>query len=598
MESVGKPDKLQPYTNVPPVSKKHGKGRRWSEATTSSSSGRGSRASSVPTPGVKFHAKRLRLGGKGDGSHRKSEGDAVPFSKAIGEVETVVSSVPGTSVPGTSVGLSHDGKDQGPTDDAPDSDNQSDLASSESDELDFSKLNDVQLAYPQYDFEVEDDSSLFHDVGDFNDLDSLSLPTIMTKDKTPAEILQLLRKIGRPGSPADGRRYRRSNSYSYSSKQTRSLSRRLSLGSIPEGKIVTDYKEELEDENDIDSQFFRDLENTIKGLNTADEEWRDDGGEQSPSVEDERYSSAGTNVSTDSKLSPPPVLSSGTHEEEILGADATAEPPKTLTILNFAWDPGSNLVHTEVSSTPIDRKLSLKSLMQLNTLQPPHDVPVLEVTPPSPIPTSHISSEKVIMTRKITPPPRKVTPPSRKCTPPPQEVIPSAYHSEQEVASTSHDTSGDNSESDDVIGPLRKITPPSRRNTPPSHTPPSRKMTPPSRKITPPSRKITPPPHEASPLCHATSYDSGSLSSNDSLAKRPVTSLRPISPGATTPPLNSPLHSLPFHLSLSEPCMAPSQESGEELLPDAAPANLSTPLFYLEESEEAEEVSMGSIQYV
>ena len=571
LESVGKPDKLQPYTNLPPVSKKPGKGRRVSDATSSSGSGRGSRASSIPTAGIKFYAKRLRLGGKGDakGSRRKSKGDTEPPIKTPGKVETAVSSVPDASV-GISLSqqdFSHDRREHEISVDAPDSDKQT---SSDSDELDFSKLNDVQLAYPQYDFDVEDDSSLFHDVGDFNDLDSLSLPTIMTKDKTPAEILQLLRKIGRPGSPADGRRYRRSNSYSHSSKQARSLSRRLSLGSIPEGKIVTDYKEELDEENDINSQFFRDLENTIRGFSSAGEEGREDGGERPPSADtssDEGSSPPAPDPHTDFGLLPPPVLSSGTPEEEILGTKA--QPPKTLTILNFEWDPGSNLVHTEMSSTPItpmDRKLSLKSLM---TLQQPHDVPVLEVTPPSPIPTHlTLSEEAPARTRKITPPSRKVTPPPqlRKSTPPPHEVIPSAYSSEPKVA---HDTSGDTTESDDVIRPLRKITPPSR------------KITPPSRRNTPPSRKITPPLREVSPLCHAMAYDSGSSSSNDSL----VIVRRPISPGATTPPVNSSLHSVPFHTSLSEPCLAPTQE---ELHADTAPT---TPLFYLEESEETEEVS-------
>lgn len=583
LESVGKPDMLQPYTNVSLKSKKlPGKGSTGS----ASASGRGSRATSIPM-GVKFYTKRVKLSVKGDGNRKKSKGDAESLSKTIGDIETVVSSVPDPALGILQQFETSDGINPMTTAvDALDSDKQSDNSGTESDELDFSKLNDVDLAYPQYDFDIEDDSSLFHDVGDFNNLESLSLPTVMTKDKTPAEILQLLRKLGSPGSGK--RTYRRSNSYSYSSKQASSaVGRRLSLGSIPEGKIVTDYKEGEEEDNDIDSQFFRNLENTIRGIGSSDEEGKEDRS-RSPSPLGEPHSSGRASsdegsitdsAHTDYSLSPSPMVSSSEadthdHEEETVVA---AKPPKTLKILNFAWDPSSNLVHTEVSSMPItsqERKHPLKLTMQPDTFQPPHSLPTLEVTPPASLHTPSEAAPSIM--RKITPPLRKVIP-TRKITPPPDAP---SYH---EILS--HEVSGDPMPqvyevappSDDIVVMLRRITPPSRKVTPPSWRPPPRKVTPPSR----PARKITPPPHEF----HVTSHDSGE--SLSSLAMRP---LSPEVGGATTPPLNSPLQPLPFHLSLSEPCITPGQQGGEEFYTETAPANFSTPLFYLEESEEEEEV--------
>lgn len=602
LESVGKPDRLQPYTNVAPKSAKVHKdaGRSGSIVSSASASGRGSRATSMPA-GVKFYTRRVRLCVKlGDGNRKKSKVSAETPRTTLGDIETVVSSVPEPAlVISTPQQEAFNRRNHIATiEDAPDSDKQSDDSGTESDELDFSKLNEVELAYPQYDFDVEDDTSLFHDVGDFNDLDSLSLPTAMTKDRTPAEILQLLRKLGSPRSSGGKRIYRRSNSYSYSSKQaSRPVGRRLSLGSIPEGKIVTDYKEEEEEEdNDIDSQFFRNLENTIKGIGSSDEEGRESRSRSPSPLGEPRSgrSSSDEDSSADAhSLSPSPTASddeTGTHEEEIsTTAAAPDKPPKTLKILNFAWDPSSNLVHTEVSSTPIttlERKLPLKTLvMQPNASQPPQSLPTLEVTPPASQPTHHAPSEnapsitqkivqEVIRARKITPPAHKITPL--------HEVMPPSYHEQN--------TSGDPSPQEvapplnnDTVVMLRKITPPSRKITPPARRPtpsPPRKVTPPSRFSL--ARKITPPSHEVSPLFHVTSHDSGeSLSS---------LSLSPEVGGATTPPLNSPLHQLPFHLSLSEPCVAPGQRHSEEFYTDTAPANFSTPLFYLEESEEVEEV--------
>ena len=72
--------------------------------------------------------------------------------------------------------------------------------------------------------------------------DSLSLPVALTKDRTPAEVIKLFQLLGSDaanssgGPPQYSPRYRRRHSLS--------LQRRLSLGSIPEGQMVTTYSNE------------------------------------------------------------------------------------------------------------------------------------------------------------------------------------------------------------------------------------------------------------------------------------------------------------------------------------------------------------------
>jgi hypothetical protein len=576
LESVGKPVKLQPYTNVTPESKKpHGlsNGRSLSITGSASASGRGSRASS----GASYYTKQLKLdgkrGSKGDGGYRKSKGAVQSLTKNLKNMKTAVSSIPDSETVITAPSSATQ-RVLASIGGASDSDKESDNPELGNDELDFSKLNNG-LAYPQYDFDVEDDGGLFHDVGDINNLESLSLPTIMTKDKTPAEILQLLRKLERPGSPAQ-KYFRRSNSYSHSSKQvSRAVGRRLSLGSIPEGKVVTDYKEEMTDDNDLASQFFRDLENTIRGVNSPDVE----------GVEERGQSPSGCSSDEDVPVTTPCGSSKADiQEEHTSGTSAASKSPKTLKILNFSWDPTSNLVHTEVSSTPITSMERKPSLRVPTKRQPPTSIPALEVTPPTSL---HVPSETP---RKITPPSHRVTP-LRKITPPPHEVMPPSY-SEEVPDSSTHDISGCYPPPSDstvpsrrITPPPRKITPPYRRDTPPSRklTPPSRKVTPPPRKDTPPARRITPPPSKALPVYHMTSLDSEQPSPYmDSLARRPI------SPGAATPPVSSSMHSVPFQLSLSEPCITPTQDIDEELCADST-RNVAAPLFYLEESEESEE---------
>lgn len=606
LDSIGKPDKLHPYTNFPLGAKKlhkaADKGRSGSIASSSpqspmatvQGSGRSSRASSY---GVKFYAKRLKLNEKIGGSHKKSK-DATKgvelHKKGLGNIETVVSSI------ADSEGMSKPQRNGAATssDMVSHQEEQSDYSDTESDELDFSKLNrEEELVYPQYEFDVEDESSLFHDVGEFNNLESLSLPSVMTKDRTPAEILQLLSRLGGPG-----RNYRRSNSYSYSSRQSSgTYGRRLSLGCIPEGKIVTDYKEE--EDNDLDSQFLRDMELTIQGTRSSDE---DDGKEEgqggrSPSPsgpiacassDDGSVTSSSAGTYTDYSLSPSPAgFTSGEAgaEEEEPSAVASVAPPKTLKVINFAWDSTSNLVRTHVSSTtpitPLVRRLPLKALPTQPNSSPhdphppttegtPYNLPTLEVTPPATLPAQHRPAEAASSTvRKTTPPLGSL--PSRKITPPPYDVMPPAYC--ETISSASGDISGNlvtqpreaTPPPGDVAAPTRKMTPPMRKVTPPP-----RKFTPPSRKITPPSRsplrKATPPPHDVLPLVLTTCMEED------------ASTMEPEAGGYNTPFQNT----LSFHSSPSNFTVSSSEQTGEAPKPN--PAAPSRPVFYLEESEEEE----------
>lgn len=390
--------------------------------------------------------------------------------------------------------------------DTSDSDRQSEYSDSERDELDLHEMSNAGgtgLAYPQYDFEEDDDddNSLFHDVGEFNNLESLSLPSAVTKDRTPAEVLQLLRNFGSPGNGR--KKFRRSNSFSYSSKQSAGPpGRRHSLGSIPEDKVVTDY-EELDEEDRIDSQLLRDFEKVINGISgTGIIEDVLKTGDKGRSPEE---STAGTDNSEPLKKSsvstsscPDILLEAGTQGlEDEFSAFATAKPSKslqTLKIVNFAWNPVSKLVYTQVSSVPMERKPSLKVSTHQDTTQLPHNHPTLE--------DSSLASE-IMVPQETTPslqggggvrPEREVSPLSQKTMTPSRTIsLPFCEASCPDDVFAS------------VTPPPHIIMSPSRRVTPPPCEPSSLLHEgASSRKITPPSCRVTPPSCEVPPLSHST----------------------------------------------------------------------------------------------
>ena len=226
LEAVGKPDKLHLYTNysgndskkLSHKPKKRGSSASSSRVATAQGSRRSLRAGSQASSSVKGQRKRSGLV-----NAACKKGSKKPPKEAL---NTVVSTIPESVV-----------TDDGTTTAAENISQANSYVSNSDEQSENSLENDEKLAYPQFDFDIEDDDdgSLFHDVGDFNNLDSLSLPLAMIKNRTPAEVLQLLRN---PSSSDNSRRCRRSNSYSYSHSHSSMplYGRRLSLGSIPEGK--------------------------------------------------------------------------------------------------------------------------------------------------------------------------------------------------------------------------------------------------------------------------------------------------------------------------------------------------------------------------
>ena len=101
------------------------------------------------------------------------------------------------------------------------------------------------------------DGLTFHDVGQVNDLQSLTVPSVST-DKpaiSPAELLQLLRLAS---NDTNRKSLRRASSFSFrGSKERSDRGRRFSLGAIPEGEMVTHYFDEQPDKAlDFDTEFL------------------------------------------------------------------------------------------------------------------------------------------------------------------------------------------------------------------------------------------------------------------------------------------------------------------------------------------------------
>ena len=564
LKSVGKPDKMHPYTNHPLKPKKKvqrtRKNNRKCKSAASlseSRSGHNFKAAnqssvSMPSEITLYNTNEER---ELTGAHGHKEGNRATVENKM-TVHLNSSNPKEAFEPSLDNSTEVSSEDSGSESEESGSDNQFN-------NMNFVKMiqndtneddDDDYLPFPQFGFDMEDDisESLFHDVGESNDLNSLSLPPILTKGRTPAEVLQLLRHLGNPENSK--RRYRRSNSISYSSRvYSGHYKRRLSLGSIPEGKIVTDYTEQEDDDN-LDSQILKNLANAIdciSGTEKGDEEndphiqWHDEdeSGEQNSAAaeesvvnEEENEPSEKLESSSSSFLKVNDTQSSNC---DLPQNNKATPPPQTLKVINFFWDPASNSVQTHIAATPLisPRKVSHRSPsptspspLSLNVtspsgLPPMVNTPSRKVTPPTSVDTP-LSYTATPPPRKVTPPPHKVAPPSymqtppssspspHKITPPPHKVVPPSYMqtppsssivtpsprkvtpppSYVETPSTSTpspsyaDTASFSSAMINSL--LRKITPPSRKNTPPS-----RKNTPPSRKNTPPSCRSTPPSH-------------------------------------------------------------------------------------------------------
>ena len=435
--SVGKPDKMQPYTNYPPKSSGsrisvHFLGKSRSEPPKSGRTSRSTLRSAASVPaGVKYYsrihhrqstAKRdnqkylqatqdtvkkqavedtVKLESKEAYESRydvaESHEEQVYYEQLEKQQELESKTEGGTyqsieeideewQLTATEDG-SKDGNDgQNLKDDSNNKNNEeveeSDLylhkEEKEIDELDFSKLKENDV-FNEYAVEGDEDD-LFHDVGQTNSLNALSLPNTLTKDRTPAEIVQLLRSFG-----GLSRSYR-SNSFSHGNSTLAHRSRfqrRFSLGAIPEGQIVTNYNDEDQSSSQLlDEQFLESLIHSLSGergntsksiqgayiQNDLGEGDLDQGSEaESDDLETPSYFSA--SGSSDRDSGSPADSDLKRHKQNLIEQLGSTIPrveipqdetsshiigrPQSLKVVNLAWDPISNTVHSCISESPL-----------------------------------------------------------------------------------------------------------------------------------------------------------------------------------------------------------------------------------------------------
>ena len=424
--SVGKPDKMQPYTNYPPKSASGSRSSAYFLGKSRSEpprSGRTSRstvrsAASVPA-GVKYYSRmhgrqttakrdhqkqaavladstiqtqtvddRAKLDSEeAHGSeydmaekqeelhHEQSEEQYVQIRDLESRIDVVadqtVLEIDKEQVTATEEGSSSDNdganlkeyNDKYSDEEAEGSDLYP-HEKEEIDELDFSKLKENRVFNESTTEGDEDD--LFHDVGQTNSLNALSLPNTLTKDRTPAEVIQLLRSFG-----GLSRSYNRSNSFShdYSLAQRSRFQRRLSLGAIPEGQIVTNYNDEDQSSSQLfDEQFLESLIHSLSGdggnvytsksmQSTIHQHALMDGHQEiEPESDDSETLSCGSNEENfpgpadfdeEQKSAMPKIEIS--HDD----ASPLLVRPQSLKIVNLAWDPASNTVHSHISESPL-----------------------------------------------------------------------------------------------------------------------------------------------------------------------------------------------------------------------------------------------------
>ena len=238
----------------------------------------------------------------------------------------------------------------------------------EIDELDFSKLKENNIFLGNSECSMEgDEDDLFHDVGQTNSLNALSLPNTLTKDRTPAEVVQLLRSLG------DLPRFNRSNSFShsYSMAHRHKNPRRFSLGAIPEGKIVTSYSDDEQSTSQLlDTQFLESLIVNLEGGGRQDNDSirrvgthgvHDDDEELFDSASDESETLSCTSSSNSTSDESPEVddfievphsdLPTVAITQDNMPPQITC--PQSLKVVNLAWNPLLNTVQSHISEYPL-----------------------------------------------------------------------------------------------------------------------------------------------------------------------------------------------------------------------------------------------------
>ena len=423
IDSVGKPEKLCPYTNYPPQTYR---GHNTAGKTASNSS-RPSRATSTvsrsttstPLPtGIKYYSKSYKL----QSASTSTSQPAPPLS--LEPVPYVPIITPPDNTPN-------------PVQDCiTQSEEERLVASEDEEEIQLAwtvETFDEKQGYEQGNFEDEsgglfpsasdaddwDDDLSFHDVGHTNSLDALSLPSTLMKGRTPAEVVQLFRLIGSP---------RRSHSYGQSSSRMSFIrnrfQRRFSLGAIPEGQMVTSYSDEdASTTHLLDDQYI--MYRSAPGSNGSQKTspaWEesesgdafsdgsDDVFEEDTPGRYDRSSSYLKPSASDSSL-----LVRRQHAKPSRLTLQTTPPPRSISptsphslkVVNLAWDPESNTVQSQVTLSPLP--IASDQGRQGRRLTPPDNRSIGRSSPRQTSPRSQSPQERRLSPR-ITPPPRAQSP--------------------------------------------------------------------------------------------------------------------------------------------------------------------------------------------
>ena len=377
VECTGKPSKMHPYTNYPP--------RKRPKSVSSRTAGHSSRATSssfhTPTPAnhtidsgrqqqveaTQQQQGKEELTGTPECAHIKEECD----SREAPECEYPPSEL--------NLGFLKNSRDNQYK---PEEGTVQFLIGGAAEEGEY---------IPEYE---EDEDIPFHDVGKTNSLNSLSLPVVLTRDRTPAEVMKLLRYLGSDqvsGLHSHTPRFRRQHSLSFQ--------RRFSLGAIPEGQVVTNYSNESMASLDEQSARLRFMELSPRGstawVEEEEEETEDSQLQTAESKDEPQWSSDSSSNEGDNRQEV------GKAENDSKEGDVISPCiVSTLNIVNFVWDMASNSVQTRVTRTP------MRHLRQPSPSRP--------VSPHSPCPAPP-SNHSTYSTTAPTPPK-----PNQTCGAPPR----------------------------------------------------------------------------------------------------------------------------------------------------------------------------------
>lgn len=381
--SVGKPDKMYPYTNYPPEAIRSHRSSVCPAGKSKLGSSRTSRPTSIITrssahvpAGVKYYRKLYKKWQHQTAAKVGSATRETPSNDNQGDIQVESDSQVTQTVERVT-----------PTDEMEEGIS-SDVQIAEenthnTNELIFSReQRGEQTISPDLendDMDVDDDFA-FHDVGYANSLNALSLPCSLTKERTPAEVVQLLRSFGSPGPKS----YKRSHSYSQATSRYKSMSqRRFSLGSIPEGKIVTSYSDE--DASSTQLLNYHDIETLIQNYSRGSNRRRAWEMDDDYNLEEDQAEEATVSESEESLSSPDgsddvfefsqrtdfrdcnlqTQQFHATNSDSVLlekrkqANPAKASPsrrlstPKSMAFVNLAWDSKSNTVQSQVTVLPM-----------------------------------------------------------------------------------------------------------------------------------------------------------------------------------------------------------------------------------------------------